>query len=39
MRPHNFLAMMLGLDRPTVSLAAGILQKNQSLPILRLQLW
>ena len=26
---HDFLAMMLGTDRPTVSLAAGILQKKQ----------
>ena len=26
---HDFLAMMLGTDRPTVSLAAGILQNKQ----------
>ncbi len=26
---HDFLAMMLGTDRPTLSLAAGILQKKQ----------
>ncbi len=26
---HDFLAMMLGTDRPTVSLAAGILQKKR----------
>jgi CRP-like cAMP-binding protein len=25
---HDFLAMMLGTDRPTVSVAAGILQKK-----------
>ncbi len=29
MRPHDFLAMMLETDRPTVSLAAGIMQKKQ----------
>jgi CRP-like cAMP-binding protein len=28
---HDFLAMMLGTDRPTVSLAAGILQKKQAI--------
>ena len=26
---HDFLATMLGTDRPTVSLAAGILQNKQ----------
>jgi len=26
---HDFLAMMLGTDRPSVSLAAGILQRKQ----------
>lgn len=26
---HDFLATMLGTDRPTVSLAAGVLQKNK----------
>jgi DNA-binding GntR family transcriptional regulator len=26
---HDFLATMLGTDRPTVSLAAGVLQKEQ----------
>jgi CRP-like cAMP-binding protein len=28
---HDFLATMLGTDRPTVSLAAGILQKKQAI--------
>jgi CRP-like cAMP-binding protein len=28
---HDFLAMMLGTDRPTVSLAAGVLQKRQAI--------
>jgi len=28
---HDFLAIMLGTDRPTVSLAAGILQKKQAI--------
>jgi CRP-like cAMP-binding protein len=32
---HDFLAMMLGTDRPTVSLAAGILQKKQVLVLTR----
>ncbi len=26
---HDFLATMLGTDRPTVSLAAGVLQRNE----------
>jgi hypothetical protein len=26
---HDFLATMLGTDRPSVSLAAGLLQKNK----------
>jgi DNA-binding GntR family transcriptional regulator len=26
---HDFLATMLGTDRPTVSLAAGVLQKHK----------
>jgi hypothetical protein len=26
---HDFLATMLGTDRPTVSLAAGVLQKKK----------
>ena len=26
---HDFLATMLGTDRPTVSLAAGVLQRNK----------
>jgi hypothetical protein len=26
---HDFLATMLGTDRPTVSLAAGVLQKRK----------
>jgi hypothetical protein len=26
---HDFLATMLGTDRPTVSLAAGVLQRKQ----------
>jgi CRP-like cAMP-binding protein len=28
---HDFLATMLGTDRPTISLAAGILQKKQAI--------
>lgn len=26
---HDFIATMLGTDRPSVSLAAGVLQKNK----------
>ena len=32
---HDFLATMLGTDRPTVSLAAGILQKKQAIAYTR----
>jgi Crp-like helix-turn-helix domain len=28
---HDFLAIMLGTERPSVSLAAGILQKEQTI--------
>jgi CRP-like cAMP-binding protein len=32
---HDFLATMLGTDRPTVSLAAGILQNKQIIEYMR----
>lgn len=32
---HDFLATMLGTDRPTVSLAAGVLQKKQAIKYTR----
>jgi CRP-like cAMP-binding protein len=32
---HDFLATMLGTDRPSVTLAAGILQKNEIIAYVR----
>ncbi len=32
---HDFLATMLGTDRPSVSLAAGILQKKKAIEYTR----
>jgi CRP-like cAMP-binding protein len=32
---HDFLATMLGTDRPTVSLAAGVLQKKKIIEYMR----
>jgi CRP-like cAMP-binding protein len=32
---HDFLATMLGTDRPSVSSAAGILQKTQTIEYIR----
>jgi len=32
---HDFLATMLGTDRPSVSLAAGILQRKQAIEYIR----
>jgi len=32
---HDFLATMLGTDRPTVSLAAGVLQKKKIIEYIR----
>jgi CRP-like cAMP-binding protein len=33
--PHDFLATMLGTDRPSVSLAAGILHRAQTIECTR----